>query len=91
MAKYVLTWAAFRNHPPPPATGASPPVHVIVNEQPQQYPDGLTVTQLLEQLGLAGKPVAVERNQDLVPRGEHPTTVLQDGDRLEIVSLTGGG
>ena len=66
-------------------------MHVIVNEQPQQYPDGLTVTQLLEQLGLAGKPVAVERNQDLVPRGEHPTTVLQDGDRLEIVSLTGGG
>jgi sulfur carrier protein len=66
-------------------------VHVIVNDQSQQYPDGLTVTQLLQQLGLAGKPVAVELNQELVPRGQHADTPLHDGDRLEIVSLTGGG
>jgi sulfur carrier protein len=66
-------------------------VHVIVNDQTQQYPDGLTVWQLLQQLGLEGKPVAVELNQELVPRGQHAETTLQDGDRLEIVSLTGGG
>lgn len=66
-------------------------MHVIVNDETQQYPDGLTVTQLLQQLGLEGKPVAVELNQELVPRGQHPDTTLHDGDRLEIVSLTGGG
>ena len=66
-------------------------MHVIVNDQTQQYPDGLTVWQLLQQLGLEGKPVAVELNQELVPRGQHAETTLQDGDRLEIVSLTGGG
>lgn len=66
-------------------------MHVIVNDQTQQYPDGLSVGQLLQHLGLEGKPVAVELNQELVPRGEQPSTILQDGDRLEIVSLTGGG
>ncbi len=66
-------------------------MHVIVNDETQQYPDGLTVTQLLQQLGLEGKPVAVELNQELVPRGQHADTTLHDGDRLEIVSLTGGG
>lgn len=66
-------------------------MHVIVNDETQQYPDGLTVTQLLQQLGLEGKPVAVELNQELVPRGQHANTTLQNGDRLEIVSLTGGG
>lgn len=66
-------------------------MHVIVNDETQQYPDGLTVAQLLQQLGLAGKPVAVELNQELVPRGQQANTALHDGDRLEIVSLTGGG
>lgn len=66
-------------------------MHVIVNDETQQYPDGLTVTQLLQHLGLEGKPVAVELNQELVPRGQHADTTLHDGDRLEIVSLTGGG
>jgi sulfur carrier protein len=66
-------------------------VNVIVNDQPQQYPTALTVADLLQQLGLSGKPVAVELNRELIPRGQQATTWVQDGDQLEIVSLTGGG
>jgi sulfur carrier protein len=51
----------------------------------------LTVADLLQQLGLSGKPVAVELNRELIPRGQQATTWVQDGDQLEIVSLTGGG
>ncbi len=50
-----------------------------------------SVTELLAELGLAGQPVAVELNQELVPRKAHATTRLSDGDRLELVTLVGGG
>ena len=50
-----------------------------------------SVTELLAELGLVGQPVAVELNQELVPRKAHATTRLSDGDRLELVTLVGGG
>jgi len=66
-------------------------LHVTVNDQSRQYPAPLTVAELLDQLGLEAKPVAVELNRELVPKAAHDTTELQDGDAIEIVSLTGGG
>ena len=52
---------------------------------------GLTVTALLEQEGFAHDRVAVERNGEIVPRARYADTVLQDGDRVEIVRFVGGG
>ncbi len=52
---------------------------------------GTTVRGLLEQLDLAAGPVAVERNGEVVPRAEHPTTVLAEGDTIEVVHFVGGG
>lgn len=46
---------------------------------------------LLEELGLTGKRVALERNGDIVPRSQFPTQMLHDGDKLEIVVAVGGG
>jgi sulfur carrier protein len=66
-------------------------VQIIVNDQPREVAPGTTVAALLEQLGLAEKPVAVEVNLDLVPRGRHAGHALSAGDRLEIVTLVGGG
>lgn len=66
-------------------------MNITVNDQSQQYPNPLNIAQLLGHLGLAGRPVAVELNQDLVPKAQHDGTWLKDGDRLEVVSLTGGG
>lgn len=66
-------------------------LNVIVNGEPQTVDDGLTLAALLETLDMRPKYVAVERNLELVPRAEHAECVLSDGDRLEIVTLVGGG
>ncbi len=43
------------------------------------------------QLGLTEGPVAVEKNREIVPRAEHTTTLVSEGDVLEIVHFVGGG
>ncbi len=64
---------------------------ITVNDQPREAAEGTTVAELLEELGLTGKPVAVEVNRELIPRGHHAEHTLAEGDRLEIVTLVGGG
>lgn len=54
-------------------------------------PTPLTVRQLIVHLGLSQGPVAVERNKDVVPRKEHESTLLAEGDTIEIVHFVGGG
>jgi thiamine biosynthesis protein ThiS len=66
-------------------------MQIPVNGEAREVPEGATVTRLLAELGLASERVAVERNRALVPRVEHETTLLEPGDRLEIVTLVGGG
>jgi thiamine biosynthesis protein ThiS len=66
-------------------------VEITVNGQTRRVEDGITVAALLEELGLADKYVAVEVNLSLVPRLRHGEHQLADGDRLEIVTLVGGG
>lgn len=50
-----------------------------------------TVTALVEELGFDVRKVAVERNLAIVPRSLHATTVVEDGDRIELVQFVGGG
>ncbi|ATJ81087.1 sulfur carrier protein ThiS [Halomonas beimenensis] len=50
-----------------------------------------SVAQLVESLGLAGRRIAVEVNEEIVPRSAHGETRLSDGDRVEIVHAIGGG
>ena len=50
-----------------------------------------TILALLEELGLDVRKVAVERNLEIVPRSLHATTVLAEGDRIELVQFVGGG
>lgn len=64
---------------------------IIVNGQGTEVPDGTTVRALIESLGLGRGACAAEVNKDLVPRREHETRQLRDGDSVEIVSLVGGG
>lgn len=66
-------------------------MRIEVNGEPREVPPGTTIAALLEQLGLAGVLVAVERNRDIVPRAEHARAAIHDGDRLEIVQFVGGG
>ena len=66
-------------------------MQITVNGDPKEFAPGTTVAQLLEHLNLQPKYVAVERNLDLLPRAQHGGCVLADGDRLEVVTLVGGG
>ena len=66
-------------------------MRLVVNGDPVDAAVGITVQGLLKQLDLASGPVAVERNGDVVPRAEHATTILAEGDTIEVVHFVGGG
>jgi sulfur carrier protein len=66
-------------------------MQLIINGQPQQAVESTTVAELLHELRLDGRPVAVEVNLELVPKQRHAACRLSEGDRLEIVTLVGGG
>ena len=66
-------------------------MHVFVNGQPRPCERGVTVAGLLQELGYAGKRVAVEINREIVPRSRHAEHQLQDQDRVEVVNAIGGG
>lgn len=64
---------------------------VSVNGEPRELAAGATVADLLAELEIRVKHVAVERNKAVVPRAQHAATRLADGDTLEVVTLVGGG
>lgn len=73
------------------APSRAQPAEICVNGEPRPWRSGLTVADLLEELGASGPGVAVEVNQRVIPRAQHPDILLQAGDRLEVVRLVGGG
>jgi sulfur carrier protein len=64
---------------------------VIVNGEERQFPKPVTVAELLYDMGLGQRRVAVEVNREIVPRSRHDATQLKDQDRVEIVFAIGGG
>jgi thiamine biosynthesis protein ThiS len=57
----------------------------------RQLPDSTGVAALIEEMGLTGKRIALERNGEIVPRSSFARQMLADGDKLEIVVAVGGG
>ena len=66
-------------------------LEVTINGDSRQFGRALVVTELLDELALAGKRVAIERNGEIVPRSRYAETRLANGDQLEIVVAVGGG
>lgn len=66
-------------------------MRLLVNGSPLDAPDGTSVAHLIEQLKLAGRRLAVERNGEIVLRSSYGDTSLHDGDAVEIVQAIGGG
>jgi sulfur carrier protein len=64
---------------------------ITVNGEPRQFAAAISVAELLAELKIPERGVAVEINLEIVPRREQTQRLLRDGDRLEIVSLVGGG
>ncbi|MDO6386136.1 MULTISPECIES: sulfur carrier protein ThiS [Uliginosibacterium] len=66
-------------------------LQITLNGDRRSLASGSSVLNLLEELELVGKRLAVERNGEIVPKGLHASTVLAEGDALEIVVAVGGG
>ncbi|HEY5310882.1 MAG TPA: sulfur carrier protein ThiS [Pirellulales bacterium] len=66
-------------------------MEIFFNDQRRIVPPGTSIAGLLAQLEIQPRQVAVEVNLELVPRSRHAEHLLQAGDRLEVVTLVGGG
>ena len=82
----LLTAAASRHH-----LAMTQERNILVNGEPRRWRDSLHLQDLVEELGLGGKRVAVEVNGQIVPRSQHAKHMLQAGDQVEIVQAIGGG
>jgi thiamine biosynthesis protein ThiS len=66
-------------------------MQIVLNGAPREINSALSIAGLLAELKIESKHVAVEVNLELVPRARHAERLLAPGDRLEIVTLVGGG
>ena len=68
-----------------------PMLKIQLNGQPREIENVISVAGLIEDLGISGKRVAVELNQEILPKSLHAETLLAEGDIVEIVGAIGGG
>jgi sulfur carrier protein len=66
-------------------------MQIYLNGDEKQIPDGLDMAGLIDLLELSGQRIAVEINEELVPRSTFSSHALKDADRIEIIRAVGGG
>jgi len=66
-------------------------MRLTINGEDSHFGDALTIGDLVGELALDPRKVAIERNFEIVPKSAYFETSLSDGDRLEIVHFVGGG
>ena len=76
---------------PPHHLLKSRPMEIQVNGETRAFDQAPSVYELLESMQLAERRVAVEVNREIVPKSEHGSHRLADGDEVEIVHAIGGG
>jgi thiamine biosynthesis protein ThiS len=64
---------------------------IQLNGEQRECREGSTLADLVTELGLSGKRIAVEVNRDIIPRDEYATCHLRPSDEIEIVHFVGGG
>ena len=64
---------------------------MVINGETRTVVQGTTIAALIVELGLGDRRVAVERNREVVPRAQHASTEISEGDRIELVTFVGGG
>jgi thiazole synthase len=64
---------------------------IFINGESRDFAENLSVADVLNDLGLSGKRIAVELNMEILPYSQYPNKVLQESDRIEIVHAIGGG
>lgn len=66
-------------------------MRIQVNGESQELPDGISLEDLIHKLSLQPVRIAIELNRSVARRSEWATTMLNEGDRIEIVHFVGGG
>lgn len=66
-------------------------ISVIINDVEHTFDDRLTVTAMLDAMELKPEKVAIERNEEVIPRSTYKTAMIENGDIIEIVHFIGGG
>jgi sulfur carrier protein len=66
-------------------------MEITLNGEAHSLANKMSLTQLVSELGLTNRRLAIELNQDIVPRGEYSSTQLQEADQVEIINAIGGG
>ena len=66
-------------------------MQIVLNGESRTFATGLNVQQLLQQLGVADQKLAVEINQEIIPRSQLSEQKIFAGDRVEIIHAIGGG
>ncbi|HKS82193.1 MAG TPA: sulfur carrier protein ThiS [Candidatus Acidoferrales bacterium] len=66
-------------------------MNVVINGEPREIPEGLSVAALLDHLNMKPDRVAIELNREIVPRAQWDATLVQPNDSFEIVHFVGGG
>ncbi|MES2997582.1 MAG: sulfur carrier protein ThiS [Verrucomicrobiota bacterium] len=66
-------------------------ISIRLNGRPHPLPEAMSLSSLLETLGMAGKPVVIEVDQNPVLSRDYPGTMLADGAKVEIIVLAAGG
>lgn len=66
-------------------------MNIVINGEQRTLDDDLNLQQLISMLQLENKRLAIEVNQQIIPRSEHASYTLKQGDKVEIVQAIGGG
>lgn len=64
---------------------------MTINGVKKEYPEGISLVEVLKQEGYENDRIAVERNEEIVPKAEYPNMLLHAADHLEVVRFVGGG
>ena len=66
-------------------------MNITVNGDRREIPSGHTLANLVTDLAVGDQRIAIEVNEQIVPRSTYETYNLQPGDRVEVVTAIGGG
>ena len=66
-------------------------MNILLNNKPEKLFDGSTIKKLLENKNIKNKYYAVEINRKIIPKSDHETYIIKEGDKIEIITAIGGG
>ena len=66
-------------------------IKISINGEVREFSAPLSIADMVNELALGGKRIAIEQNGEIVPKSQYAQAILQDGDVLEMVVAVGGG